>query len=140
MCLANRRLRPGDQALALLRQVGLEEKSEAWPSQLSGGQKQRVAIARALAMSPDVLLLDEVTSALDVEMIAGINELLTGLASTGMTMVVVTHDIGFARQVAHRICFFDNGLIVESGTPEALIERAQSPRLVEFLSAIQDVA
>jgi ABC-type polar amino acid transport system ATPase subunit len=123
--------------MELLRQVSLGDKFEAWPSELSGGQKQRVAIARALAMNPDVLLLDEVTSALDVEMVSGINDLLTRLAATGMTMVVVTHDISFAMQVAHRICFFDEGRIVESGTPESLIERAQSPRLLEFLSAVQ---
>jgi len=126
-----------EQGMALLRQVGLEDKSGAWPSQLSGGQKQRVAIARALAMNPDVLLLDEVTSALDVEMVSGINDLLTGLAATGMTMVVVTHDIGFARLVANRICFFDEGRIAESGTPEALTQQARSPRLLEFLSAVQ---
>ncbi len=122
----------------LLSQVGLEAKADAWPGQLSGGQKQRVAIARALAMNPEVLLLDEVTSALDVEMISGINELLTGLAESGMTMVVVTHDLGFARRVAERICFFDEGRIVESGTPEELLENARSERLIEFLSAVRE--
>ncbi len=127
-----------EQAMALLRQVGLEDKATAWPSQLSGGQKQRVAIARSLAMNPEVLLLDEVTSALDVEMISGINELLSGLARGGMTMVVVTHDLGFARHVADRICFCDDGQIVESGTPEAILENPKSPRLIDFLSVVQD--
>jgi len=127
-----------EQGMRLLEQVGLEEKSAAWPTQLSGGQKQRVAIARALAMNPEVLLLDEVTSALDVEMISGINELLTGLASGGMTMVVVTHDLGFARRVADRLCFFDQGRIVEAGTPERVLEKPESPRLIEFLSTVQE--
>lgn len=127
-----------EQGMALLRQVGLEDKSDAWPAQLSGGQKQRVAIARSLAMNPEVLLLDEVTSALDVEMISGINELLSALANSGMTMVVVTHDLGFARQVAHRICFCDEGRIIESGTPDVMLERPKSPRLIDFLSAMQD--
>lgn len=128
------------QATALLEQVGLEDKAGAWPAQLSGGQKQRVAIARALAMNPEVLLLDEITSALDVEMISGINELLSGLARKGMTMVVVTHDLGFARQVAHRICFCAEGRIVESGTPEKVLDAPESPRLIEFLSAVGDTA
>jgi polar amino acid transport system ATP-binding protein len=126
-----------EQGMALLQQVGLEDKAKAWPAQLSGGQKQRVAIARALAMNPEVLLLDEVTSALDVEMISGINELLTGLAEGGMTMVVVTHDLAFARQVADCICFFDQGHIVESGTPERVLEQPDSTRLREFLSSFQ---
>jgi len=121
---------------ALLEQVGLAEKAGEWPSRLSGGQKQRVAIARALAMDPEVLLLDEVTSALDVEMIAGINELLTGLAEGGMTMVVVTHDLFFARRVAHRICFLDGGRMVETGTPEEILDRPESPRLREFLGSV----
>jgi polar amino acid transport system ATP-binding protein len=126
-----------EQGMQLLQQVGLEEKAMAWPAQLSGGQKQRVAIARALAMNPEVLLLDEVTSALDVEMISGINELLTGLAAAGMTMVVVTHDLGFARQVADCLCFFDEGRIVESGPPEKVLDRPESPRLIDFLSSFQ---
>lgn len=129
-----------EQGMALLEQVGLAEKAEAWPDQLSGGQKQRVAIARALAMDPEVLLLDEVTSALDVEMISGINELLTGLAASGMTMVVVTHDLGFARRVADSICFFDEGRIVESGPPEQILETPQSPRLIDFLSSVQETS
>ncbi len=125
-----------ERGRALLEQVGLTEKADAWPSRLSGGQKQRVAIARALAMEPEVLLLDEVTSALDVEMIAGINDLLTGLAEGGMTMVVVTHDLYFARRVAHRICFLDGGRMVESGTPEEVLDRPKSPRLREFLGSV----
>lgn len=126
-----------EQGLKLLQQVGLEDKATAWPAQLSGGQKQRVAIARALAMNPEVLLLDEVTSALDVEMISGINELLTGLAEDGMTMVVVTHDLAFARQVADFIWFFDQGRIIESGTPEKVLDRPESARLKDFLGSIQ---
>lgn len=125
-----------EQGMDLLRQVGLEEKANAWPAQLSGGQKQRVAIGRALAMNPEVLLLDEVTSALDVEMISGINELLSGLAASGMTMVVVTHDLGFARQVADRICFFDEGRILESGPPEEILDRPRAERLRDFLGAV----
>ncbi len=128
--------RARDEGMALLERVGLVEKASAWPEQLSGGQKQRVAIARALAMNPEVLLLDEVTSALDVEMVSGINELLTELAASGMTMVVVTHDIGFARRVADRICFFDEGRIVESGKSAELLESPESPRLLDFLSSV----
>ncbi len=120
----------------LLEQVGLTEKAGAWPSQLSGGQKQRVAIARALAMEPEVLLLDEVTSALDVEMIAGINDLLTGLAREGMTMVVVTHDLAFARRVAHRICFMDGGRMLESGPPGEFLEHPRHERLRDFLGSV----
>jgi polar amino acid transport system ATP-binding protein len=126
-----------EQGMDLLEQVGLAEKASAWPAELSGGQKQRVAIARALAMKPEVLLLDEITSALDVEMISGINELLTGLAARGMTMVAVTHDLAFARQVADRICFFDEGRIVESGIPEKILEKPDSSRLIDFLSSVQ---
>jgi ABC-type polar amino acid transport system ATPase subunit len=119
-----------------LEMVGLGDKIDAWPEQLSGGQKQRVAIARALAMKPEVLLLDEVTSALDVEMIAGINELLVGLVKQGMTMVVVTHDLAFARQVASRIAFFDQGRILEFGTVEEVLDRPGSSRLCDFLSTV----
>ena len=127
-----------EDANRLLDEMGLTEKAAAWPGQLSGGQKQRVAIARALAMDPEVLLLDEITSALDVEMISGINELLTGLASGGMTMVVVTHDLGFARRVADNISFFDRGRIVESGPPEQILDHPESPRLIDFLSSVQE--
>ena len=125
-----------EQAFKLLDRVGLADKAEAWPAQLSGGQKQRVAIARALAMNPEVLLLDEVTSALDVELIAGINELLADLASEGMTMVVVTHDIGFAKRASNRVCFMDEGRIVERGPTEEVIDNPSSPRAREFMSAL----
>ena len=126
----------GKQAMELLDRVGLADKADHWPPQLSGGQKQRVAIARALAMDPQVLLLDEVTSALDVEIVAGINGLLAELAKGGMTMVMVTHDLRFARSVGDQLVFMDEGKIVESGTPDALIESPQSPRLNEFLAAV----
>jgi polar amino acid transport system ATP-binding protein len=124
------------RALELLERVGLADKAQAWPGQLSGGQKQRVAIARALAMNPEALLLDEVTSALDVELIAGINELLAELAREGMTMVVVTHDLGFARSVARRVCFMDEGRIVEEGPTEKMIDNPHSPRAREFMAAL----
>jgi polar amino acid transport system ATP-binding protein len=124
--------RQGEQLLA---EVGLAEKTREWPARLSGGQKQRVAIARALAMRPSVLLLDEVTSALDVEMIAGINDLLAGLAREGMTMVVVTHDLGFAREVADRICFLEDGRIIESGPAAQLLAAPRNDRLKSFLDA-----
>ncbi len=126
-----------EKGKALLNQVGLQDKYEAWPSQLSGGQKQRVAIARALAMNPEVLLLDEITSALDVEMISGINDLLTDLAMKGMTMVIVTHDLGFARRAAGKICFLDDGEIIESGAPEDLLDHPKEKRVKEFLRAVQ---
>ncbi len=125
--------------MALLGEVGLADKAGAWPSQLSGGQKQRVAIARSLAMEPAALLLDEVTSALDVEMIAGINELLAGLAEKGMTMIAVTHDLGFARRVAGRICFLDGGRILEEGPPDNLLNEPKHSRLREFLQAVEAV-
>jgi len=132
---------PADQArqqgMELLDLVGLSDKYDAWPSQLSGGQKQRVAIARALAMEPKVLLLDEVTSALDVEMISGINDLLAGIAEKGMTMVIVTHDLSFARRIADGICFMDEGRMIESGTPEKILSEPKSERLKEFLSAVR---
>lgn len=129
-----------EQAHDLLRSVGLEEKTGAWPGQLSGGQKQRVAIARALAMGPRVLLLDEVTSALDVEMISGINELLAGLAAGGMTMVVVTHDLAFARSVADRVCFLDEGKVLEVGSPDQILEAPRHPRVREFLATLVPTA
>lgn len=128
-----------ERARALLADVGLENKADAWPAQLSGGQKQRVAIARSLAMQPDALLLDEVTSALDVEMIAGINDLLAGLARKGMTMIAVTHDLGFARRVAGRICFLEGGRILEEGTPDEVLDAPNHPRLQEFLEAVEAV-
>ena len=120
----------------LLDRVGLADKAKAWPSELSGGQQQRVAIARALAMNPEVLLLDEVTSALDVELIAGINDLLAELAREGMTMVVVTHDLSFARRVSHRVCFMDEGKIVERGPKDEVIENPQAERAREFMAAL----
>jgi len=123
----------------LLDQVGLADKHDAWPSQLSGGQKQRVAIARALAMNPQVLLLDEITSALDVEMIAGINDLLADIAARGMTMVVVTHDLAFARRLAARIYFLEDGRILESGPPADLLDNPQTTRLREFLQTYSSV-
>lgn len=126
-----------ERARALLADVGLADKTDAWPSQLSGGQKQRVAIARSLAMEPAALLLDEVTSALDVEMIAGINELLADLARKGMTMIAVTHDLGFARRVAGRICFLDGGRILEEGAPDEILGTPKHPRLREFLQAVE---
>jgi len=125
-----------NEAKELMDSVGLGDKYKAWPAQLSGGQKQRVAIARALAMQPKVLLLDEVTSALDVEMISGINDLLADIAEKGMTMVVVTHDLGFARRVADTMFFLDEGNIIESGVPDQLLENPQSERLKEFVSAV----
>lgn len=130
------RVEANERALELLSSVGLGDRGRDWPSQLSGGQKQRVAIARALAMDPEVLLLDEVTSALDIEMISGINELLASLAEKGMTMVVVTHDLHFARRVAKRICFMDQGRLLEQGTPEELLGNPRDPRVSEFLANI----
>jgi polar amino acid transport system ATP-binding protein len=123
------------KARELLTAVGMGEREDAFPAQLSGGQQQRVAIARALAMDPDVLLLDEVTSALDVENIAGINRLLEQLAEQGMTMVMVTHDLGFARDAAHRLCFISDGRVSEEGPPDRLLDAPETDRLREFLTA-----
>ena len=123
-------------AMQLLKRVGLEEKADAYPGQLSGGQKQRIAIVRALAMNPKVILFDEPTSALDPEMVGEVLEVMKELASEGMTMVVVTHEMGFAREVASRILFMDNGHIVEQGTPEEVFEHPKHPRLQEFLSKV----
>ena len=123
-------------ALKLLRRVGLEEKADAYPNQLSGGQKQRIAIVRALAMNPKVILFDEPTSALDPEMVGEVLEVMKELAEEGMTMVVVTHEMGFAREVADRVLFMDDGKIVEQGTPEAIFNNPQHPRLREFLSKV----
>jgi ABC-type polar amino acid transport system ATPase subunit len=121
---------------ALLAKVGLAGKLDAYPNQLSGGQKQRVAIARALAMNPKIMLFDEATSALDPEMIGEVLEVMKQLAREGMTMLVVTHEIGFAREVAHRIVFLDGGRIVESGTPEELLASPKHPRTKEFLAKV----
>jgi ABC-type polar amino acid transport system ATPase subunit len=124
------------EATALLKKVGIAEKSEHYPNQLSGGQQQRVAIARALAMRPKVMLFDEPTSALDPEMIQEVLTVMTDLASEGMTMVVVTHEMGFAREVANRIVFMDGGTIVEEGEPETFFRSAREPRTRQFLSKI----
>ena len=120
----------------LLAMVGLSDKAEAYPSQLSGGQKQRIAIARTLAMNPDVILFDEPTSALDPEMVGEVLELMKKLADGGMTMVVVTHEIGFAREVATRVIFMESGYIVEEGTPEEVIDHPKQPRTIDFLSKV----
>lgn len=120
----------------LLAMVGLSDKAEAYPSQLSGGQKQRIAIARTLAMNPDVILFDEPTSALDPEMVGEVLELMKKLADSGMTMVVVTHEMGFAREVASRVMFMADGKIQEQGTPEEIFTSPKNPRLREFLSRV----
>ena len=124
------------KAKELLRRVGLEDRAGAYPAQLSGGQKQRVAIVRALAMEPDVMLFDEPTSALDPEMVGEVLDVMKKLATDGMTMVVVTHEMGFAREVGNRVVFMDAGQIVEQGTPEEIFGHPQSPRLQDFLSKV----
>ncbi len=124
------------KAKELLRRVGLEGRAGAYPAQLSGGQKQRVAIVRALAMEPDVMLFDEPTSALDPEMVGEVLDVMKKLATEGMTMVVVTHEMGFAREVGNRVVFMDAGQIVEQGTPEEIFDHPQSPRLRDFLSKV----
>ena len=125
-----------DQALALLDQVGLKEKADSYPSNLSGGQQQRVAIARALAMNPDVMLFDEPTSALDPEMVGEVLAVMQDLAKKGMTMVVVTHEMGFAKEVADRVIFMADGIIQEEGTPEEIFERPQNSRTQDFLNKV----
>lgn len=125
-----------DKALKLLERVGLADKAEAFPSQLSGGQKQRVAIARALEMNPDIMLFDEPTSALDPEMVGEVLAVMKELAREGMTMVVVTHEIGFAREVASRVIFMEGGYIVEEGTPEEVFNNPKEPRTIDFLSKV----
>lgn len=125
-----------ERAMELLELVGLQEKANAYPSQLSGGQKQRIAIVRSLAMDPDVMLFDEPTSALDPEMVGEVLELMKKLALDGMTMVVVTHEMGFAKEVASRVIFMDEGQIKEQGTPEEFFEHPKDPRLQEFLSKV----
>ena len=125
-----------EKAMQLLRRVGLEEKADAYPNQLSGGQKQRIAIVRALAMNPKVMLFDEPTSALDPEMVGEVLAVMKELAADGMTMVVVTHEMGFAREVGNRILFMDGGKIVEQGTPDAVFNHPQNPRLRDFLSKV----
>ncbi len=125
-----------ENALKLLETVGLSDKAEYYPSQLSGGQKQRVAIARALAMKPDIMLFDEPTSALDPEMVGEVLEVMKGLARDGMTMVVVTHEMGFAREVSDRVMFMDDGVILEEGTPEELFGNPKHPRTIDFLNKV----
>ena len=124
------------KALELLARVGLPEKADAYPDQLSGGQKQRIAIARAMAMNPDVMLFDEPTSALDPEMVGEVLEIMKELAQTGLTMVVVTHEMGFARNVATRVIFIDQAQIQEENTPEEFFEHPSNPRLKEFLAKV----
>ena len=120
----------------LLKMVGLADKADAYPAQLSGGQKQRVAIARALAMEPEIMLFDEPTSALDPEMVGEVLDVIKGLAQSGMTMVVVTHEMGFAREVGTRILFMDEGKILESGTPQQIFDNPQNERTKSFLSKV----
>lgn len=124
------------KALELLARVGLADKADAYPGQLSGGQKQRVAIARSLAMNPDIMLFDEPTSALDPEMVGEVLEVMKQLAAEGMTMVVVTHEMGFAREVADRVIFMDDGYIVEEGTPEDIFSNPKEERTISFLNKV----
>ncbi len=124
------------KAMELLERVGLSNKAKAYPSSLSGGQKQRIAIARALAMEPDVMLFDEPTSALDPEMVGEVLNVMKDLAKEGMTMVVVTHEMGFAREVGDRILFMDNGNIVEQGAPDEIFSNPKNPRTIDFLSKV----
>ena len=122
--------------MELLKRIGLEDKADAYPSQLSGGQKQRVAIVRTLAMNPDVILFDEPTSALDPEMVGEVLDLMKELADSGMTMIVVTHEMGFAKEVGSRVLFMDDGRIVEEGTPDEIFNHPKNGRLKEFLSKV----
>ena len=125
-----------EQAMGLLKRVGLADRANDYPSQLSGGQKQRIAIVRALCMEPDVMLFDEPTSALDPEMVGEVLQVMKDLAETGMSMVVVTHEMGFAREVANKVVFMDEGVIVEEGTPEEIFNNPQSDRLKDFLAKV----
>ena len=124
------------RAMELLERVGLADRANAYPSQLSGGQKQRVAIVRALCMQPEVMLFDEPTSALDPEMVGEVLEVMKALAKDGMTMAVVTHEMGFAKEVADKVFFIDEGIIMEQGTPEEIFTNPKSPRLKDFLSKV----
>lgn len=124
------------QAIELLKRIGLEEKADSYPGQLSGGQKQRIAIVRSLAMEPDVMLFDEPTSALDPEMVGEVLAVMKELANEGMTMVVVTHEMAFAREVATRVLFMDDGQIVEEAPPEEFFNHPKSPRLQDFLAKV----
>lgn len=125
-----------EKAIELLKRVGLEEKAEHYPGSLSGGQKQRVAIARALAMDPEIMLFDEPTSALDPEMVGEVLDVMKDLAKSGMTMVIVTHEMGFAREVASRVLFIDQGVVMESGTPEEIFDNPKNQRLRSFLGKV----
>ncbi len=125
-----------ENGLRLLNQVGLAEKADAYPNSLSGGQKQRIAIARALAMDPDVMLFDEPTSALDPEMVGEVLNVMKDLAKAGMTMAIVTHEMGFAKEVGDRVLFMDGGKIIEEGTPTELFDHPQHPRTIDFLSKV----
>ncbi|MBQ1531733.1 MAG: amino acid ABC transporter ATP-binding protein [Solobacterium sp.] len=124
------------EAMELLRTVGLDDKANEYPRKLSGGQKQRLAIVRAMAMHPDVMLFDEPTSALDPEMVKDVLDVIKKLAESGMTCVIVTHEMGFAREISDRVLFIDDGIIAEEGTPEELFEHPQNPRTKEFLSKV----
>ena len=126
----------GKEAMELLKQVGLEDKAQEYPRKLSGGQKQRLAIVRAMAMHPDVMLFDEPTSALDPEMVKGVLSVIQTLAESGMTCVIVTHEMGFAKKVSDRVFFIDGGIIAEKGTPEEVFDHPQNPRTQEFLSQV----
>lgn len=125
-----------EQAMSLLHRIGMEDKADVYPSTLSGGQKQRVAIVRSLAMNPDVILFDEPTSALDPEMVGEVLDLMKSLADEGMTMIIVTHEMGFAKEVANRVIFIDEGMILEEEPPEEFFENPKNPRLKEFLSKV----
>ncbi len=125
-----------EEGMRLLKRVGMESKADCYPSQISGGQKQRVAIARSLAMKPDIMLFDEPTSALDPEMVGEVLAVMRELVADGMTMVVVTHEIGFAREVADRVIFMDDGYIVEQGTPQEVINNPKEPRTIDFLNKV----
>lgn len=125
-----------ERAIHMLNKVGMDDKAEAYPEQLSGGQKQRVAIARALCMTPDIILFDEPTSALDPEMVGEVLQVMKQLAADGMTMVIVTHEMGFAREVADRVLFMDGGYIVEEGTPQEVLLNPKEPRTIDFLNKV----
>ena len=127
------------RGMALLEKVGLSDKADAFPGSLSGGQQQRVAIARSLAMKPDIMLFDEPTSALDPEMVGDVLNVMKDLAEQGMTMLIVTHEMGFARQVANRVIFTDGGQFLEDGTPEEIFDHPKHPRLIEFLDKVLNV-
>ena len=125
-----------ERAIHMLKKVGMDDKAEAYPEQLSGGQKQRVAIARALAMNPEIMLFDEPTSALDPEMVGEVLDVMKDLAESGMTMVIVTHEMGFACEVADRVLFMDGGYIVEEGTPQEVLLNPKEPRTIDFLNKV----